>query len=114
MINVLQKIIEKKKEKIKIYKNNYSENNLLKNIKNIDGYIDFKSKMLKRYSEKKISIIAEIKKASPSAGEILKDFNPLNIAKIYVENGASFLSVLTEENFFLGKSKEKINFKTIV
>jgi len=67
--------------------------------------------MLKRYSEKKISIIAEIKKASPSAGEILKDFNPLNIAKIYVENGASFLSVLTEENFFLGKLEDIKNIK---
>ena len=53
--------------------------------------------------KKKISIITEIKKASPSAGVIIKNFNPLNIAKIYIENGASCLSVLTEEDFFFGK-----------
>ena len=52
--------------------------------------------------ENKISIIAEIKKASPSAGQIVDNFNALDIAKTYVENGASFLSVLTEEDFFLG------------
>ena len=42
-----------------------------------------------------ISIIAEIKKKSPSSGVIIKNFNPLYIAKIYIDNGASFLSVLT-------------------
>ena len=75
----------------------------MENIKNINNFIDFKSKIIKRGIEKKISIIAEIKKASPSAGILVQNFNPLNIAKLYVENGASFLSVLTEEDFFLGK-----------
>jgi len=103
MENVLKKIINKKKEKIKIYKREHSESKLFEDIKNINNFDDFKSKIKKRNSEQKISIITEIKKASPSAGEIVKKFNPLNIAKIYIENGASFLSVLTEEDFFLGK-----------
>ena len=103
MENILKKIVEKKKEKIISLKKNYSINNILENIKNISNFIDFKSKIIKRNIEKKISIIAEIKKASPSAGILVQNFNPLNIAKLYVENGASFLSVLTEENFFLGK-----------
>ena len=103
MVNVLKKIIDKKKEKIIDLKKNYSINNLLDNIKNINNFIDFKSKIKRRNIEKKISIIAEIKKASPSAGLLVQNFDPLNIAKSYVENGASFLSVLTEENFFLGK-----------
>jgi len=103
MENILKEIIDKKKEKIKIYKNNHTENKLLIDIKKINNFIDFKNKIKKRNSENKISIIAEIKKASPSAGEIVKNFNPLDIAKIYIENGASFLSVLTEEDFFLGK-----------
>ena len=103
MENILKKIINKKKEKIKIYKKKYSENKLFEDIKNINNFINFKNEIKKRNSEKKISIIAEIKKASPSAGEIVKNFNPLSIAKIYIENGASFLSVLTEEDFFLGK-----------
>ena len=81
-------------------------------IKNVNNFINFKSKIKKRDLEKKISIIAEIKKASPSAGIIIKNFNPLNIAKSYVENGASFLSVLTEEDFFLGKLEHIKNIKS--
>ncbi len=50
----------------------------------------------------KISLIAEVKKASPSAGVICKEFKPLKIAKIYEENNVSAISVLTEENYFLG------------
>ena len=103
MKNVLKNIIDKKKEKIKIFVNERSESKLFDDIKNINNFIDFKSKIIKRNIEKKISIIAEIKKASPSAGILVQNFNPLNIAKLYVENGASFLSVLTEEDFFLGK-----------
>ena len=59
--------------------------------------------------------MAEIKKASPSAGVIIQDYNPVNIAKIYEKNNATCLSVLTEEDFFNGnldhisKIKEQIN-----
>ena len=42
-------------------------------------------------------------RSSDFLGNTSKNFDPLNIAKIYIESGASFLSVLTEENFFLGK-----------
>ena len=112
MENILREIINKKKEKILNYKKNYSTNRLLNDIKHVNNFINFKSKIKKRDLEKKISIIAEIKKASPSAGIIIKNFNPLNIAKLYVENGASFLSVLTEEDFFLGKLEHIKNIKS--
>jgi len=111
MENVLKKIINKKKERNAIYKKERPENKLFEDIKNIKNFIDFKDKIKRRNSEHKISIIAEIKKASPSAGEIIKNFIPLNIAKIYIENGASFLSVLTEEDFFLGKLDHIKNIK---
>jgi len=115
MRNVLKNIISKKKERIINYKNEYPTNTLLKNIKKLDNFINFKNEIKKRNEENKISIIAEIKKASPSAGLLVKNFNPLNIAKIYIENGAPFLSVLTEEDFFLGNLKHiesiKSNFK---
>ena len=74
MENILKKIVEKKKEKIMSLKKNYSINNILENIKNISNFIDFKSKIIKRGIEKKISIIAEIKKASPSAGILVQNF----------------------------------------
>jgi len=74
-----------------------------------------KRKAKKNLKESKLSIIAEIKKASPSAGIIIKDYDPVNIANIYNDNKATCLSVLTEEDFFLGnlihisKIKQKVN-----
>jgi len=102
MENILRKIIEKKRERIINYKKKFSLSNLLESIKKTTNFVNFTSMLKSRTNEKKISIIAEIKKASPSAGLLVENFDPLNIAKVYIENKASFLSVLTEEDFFLG------------
>ena len=82
MENVLKKIVEKKKEKVIDFKKNYSINSILDNIKKINNFIDFKKKIIERNVKKEISIIAEIKKASPSAGILVQNFDPLNIAKL--------------------------------
>lgn len=58
---------------------------------------------LSRKSGDKIKLIAEIKKASPSAGIIRPDFDPIKIAEIYEQSGANAISVLTDEKFFSGK-----------
>ena len=100
MKNVLDKIIQDKKEFLKILKKDNTLNALEAKIKNFNNFLDFKETIVKN---KNVSLIAEIKKASPSAGVLVKNFNHLNIAKMYIENGATCLSVLTEEKHFLGK-----------
>ena len=100
MTNILEKIIEDKKESLKIIKKNNSLNSLEDKIKTINTFLNFKDTIS---NNKGISLISEIKKASPSAGILVKNFNHLDIAKIYVDNGATCLSVLTEEKNFFGK-----------
>ena len=113
--NVLEKIIKKKKEKIESLKETISLESLKELISSNKTFINFKEKIENNIKNNKISIIAEIKKASPSAGILIKDYDPVKIANIYNENKATCLSVLTEEDFFLGnlthikKIKEKIN-----
>ena len=100
--NVLEKIIQKKSEKIINLKKNISLNSLNEMIDKNKSFINFKEKIKNNIKENKFSIIAEIKKASPSAGIIIKDYEPVKIAKTYNSNKATCLSVLTEEDFFLG------------
>ena len=113
--NVLEKIIKKKSEKIISLKKDISLNLLNEFIDKNKTFINFKEKIENRIKDNKFSIIAEIKKASPSAGIIIENYNPVEIAKIYNQNKATCLSVLTEEDFFLGnlihisKIKQKLN-----
>ena len=113
--NSLNKIINKKKEKLNILKKKLKFEDLKYKIDKIGKFQDFKQKIYSNYSNGKFSIIAEIKKASPSAGVIIQNYNPVNIAEVYEKNKATCLSVLTEEDFFHGnldhisKIKEKIN-----
>ena len=113
--NILEKIIKKKIEKIDILKKSVSIDSLKDKINENKSFINFKEKIENNINSNKISIIAEIKKASPSAGIIIEDYNPINISEIYNNNNATCLSVLTEEDFFLGnlihisKIKQKVN-----
>ena len=100
MTNILKKIIQEKKETLAEIKKNNSLGSLEDKIKTTNTFLDFKNAIS---DNKRISLISEIKKASPSAGLLVKNFNHLDIAKIYVDNGATCLSVLTEEKNFLGK-----------
>ena len=101
--NVLEKIINKKIEKIVNLKKTISLESLDELINTNKTFINFKEKIKNNIKEDKYSVIAEIKKASPSAGIIIKDYDPVNIANIYNNNNATCLSVLTEEDFFFRK-----------
>ena len=100
MANILEKIIQDKKETLNLIKKNNSLDSLEKKIKSLNFFSNFKKTI---QNNKGIAVISEIKKASPSAGVLVKDFNHIDIAKMYVDNGTTCLSVLTEEKHFLGK-----------
>jgi len=113
--NTFVKIIKNKIEKIDLLKKSISLKLLNKKIDENKLFINFKEKIQNNINDNKISIIAEIKKASPSAGIIIKKYDPIKIAEVYYKNKTTCLSILTEEDFFLGnlahvsKVKEKIN-----
>jgi len=113
--NILEEIIKKKIDKIDILKKSTSLNSLTDIIDKNNSFLNFKKKIQSNLLNNKTSIIAEIKKASPSAGVIIQNYNPVEIANIYNTNNVTCLSVLTEEDYFLGnlihisKIKEKIN-----
>ena len=117
--DVLEEIIKRKIEKVDLLKKSISLNSLNEQIGQNKSFINFKDKIQNNIDNNKISLIAEIKKASPSAGIIIDDYNPIEIAKIYNNNKATCLSILTEEDFFLGslsdisKVKEKINLPVL-
>jgi indole-3-glycerol phosphate synthase len=108
---ILNKIIEEKRREIESSKNEISQEELLNRIKNLKSHR--RRKFFKNSISKpnKIHLIAEVKKASPSAGVIRKDFDPLKIALTYEANGASAVSVLTDEKFFEGHISHLENIK---
>ena len=107
MSNALEKIIADKKSNIEKYKKSFTIENLKKKISSYNNYLNFKDKL----NQNKVSVVAEIKKASPSAGSIIKNYDPRSIAKEYLNSGADCLSVLTEENYFKGKLEDITEIK---
>jgi len=97
--DVLKEIVAKKKEKILLAKQNLPEEDLKIKVQNLAPTRPFIEAINK---PRQISLIAEIKKASPSQGVIREDFNLAQIAQTYRDSGVQAISVLTEEDYFLG------------
>lgn len=99
---ILTKIIEEKRKEIEDSKREVSQKELIAAAENLKVRRKphfFRNSISKPH---RINLIAEVKKASPSAGLIRRDFDPLKIALIYEANGAQAISVLTDQRFFQG------------
>ena len=109
-MSILDEIINNTKSKLDKRKNEMPLDKIKKEIES-SNFLEnsFKNSLI----DKEHAIIAEIKKASPSAGIISEDFDPLKKAKEYEEFGASALSILTEEDYFLGSTKYLKDVKKI-
>ena len=109
-MNILDEIVAKTKSKLEEKKQGLSLEELI-------SKIDFKNlketNFKKSLQNKAEAIIAEIKKASPSAGIISENFDPVLKSKEYESFGASALSILTEEDYFLGNIQYLMDVKAI-
>ena len=102
MINILQSICEDKSKELEKTKKRCSFKTLEKLISSELEKREFKEKIILAQKNKKNFIIGEIKKQSPSAGEIISDYIPEDIATVYEKSGIGALSILTESKYFLG------------
>ena len=109
-MTILNDIVKNTQEKLIEKKANVPLEEIKSQLKNLElprGV--FKENLI----NKDQAIIAEIKKASPSAGIISENFNPIEKAKEYEAFGASALSILTEEDFFQGSNQFLMDVKAI-
>lgn len=107
---ILNKIISQKKKDLEKEKADIPLDVLLSHINGNEQIQDFRSSIT---SKKGLSIIGEVKKASPSKGVIRKAFKPVEIAGMFIENEVEAISVLTEEHYFQGNSQYLIQIREI-
>ncbi len=101
-MNILDKIVEEKKREVaKLPARLIAAGDLRDAMLEHGERRDFPAG-LRKPRQGDMALVAEVKKASPSAGVICKDFDPVRIAREYEAAGASCLSVLTDEKFFQG------------
>jgi len=108
-MNILEKIIEHKQEEIKEI-SRLIPLDRIKDSQRLFAIRDFNSALC----QNKIQVIAEIKKQSPSEGEIMSEADPANIAAEYECNGASAISVLTDSHYFGGRLEYIQQVKNVV
>jgi indole-3-glycerol phosphate synthase len=99
MTTILDKIVETKRREVEEAKTSVPMETLFEKLKTAPPPRDFLAALS---IGPPIRLIAEVKKASPSAGVIREDFDPVGIAKIYESRGASCISVLTDRQYFQG------------
>src|SRR5207253_4879641 len=109
-MNRLEEILEVKRQEIEQLRPRAAE--LDREARARTDFRDFRSAL--HLDDEVFAVIAEIKKASPSAGVIAKSFDPVEIAKNYERAGANAISVLTDSKFFQGSLEHLKNVRNAV
>jgi len=101
-LSILDKIIADKRLEVERRKSQKTLEQFKEQIRSMPKCRNF-YKAVTKHNARGLNVIAEVKKASPSAGLICQDFNPVKIARIYQQCGADAISVLTDEKYFQGR-----------
>ncbi|MHC4322832.1 MAG: indole-3-glycerol phosphate synthase TrpC [Planctomycetota bacterium] len=102
MANILDKIVADKRAEVRCRQSQTSLDELKRQVSSLPKCRNF-YKAVTRPNSRGINVISEVKKASPSAGLIREDFDPVKIARTYEKCGADAISVLTDEKYFQGR-----------
>ncbi len=100
MPSILDKIVASKRREIEARRTALPEGELKRRLAAAPPPRDFRAALQRQPG---VALIAEVKKASPSAGVLRADFDPVAVARIYADHGAAAVSVLTDEPFFQGR-----------
>ncbi len=109
-MSILQRIVEVKKREVDCLRKSMPLEELKERISRLPGCRDFKTAITSGTR----SIIAEVKKHSPSKGSMNEVIDPMQIAMLYERNGASAISVLTDHEFFHGSAKYLMDVRKAV
>jgi indole-3-glycerol phosphate synthase len=107
---ILQKIVENKREEVARQKEILPLGELRQMLADRPPTRDFEGAIRNR----DCAVIAEVKRRSPSKGRIREDFDPVGLASVYEDNGASAISILTERKFFEGSAAYVPQIKRVV
>ena len=113
MANILEKIVADKRLEVEERRAQRSLDELKGQVRSLDRCRNF-YKAVTRRNNRGLNVIAEVKKASPSAGVIREDFDAVEIAKVYEGCGADAISVLTDEKYFQGRLEYVGQIKDVV
>ena len=103
--NILNKILDTKREEIRLTSGYRSLSELEVEVQSAPSVRDFEEAIRSKIAAGQSAVIAEVKKASPSKGVIREHFDPIEIAQSYERHGAACLSVLTDRDYFMGAAE---------
>jgi indole-3-glycerol phosphate synthase len=109
--DILEKIVASKRREVAAARARVAEAELERGLEDLAPPLGFRAALERGPS---VAVIAEVKKASPSAGLLRADFDPVAIARSYVAHGATCISVLTDEPFFQGRLSYLSDIRTAV